>query len=194
MKNTFNESQVDTALCIAAWFDEVTLLNSPQFRADWDRVRGNIGSAEIRTLAIKLIPFADSAWEYAQSHFPNVDWLCFDFSFIPQLFAEIDADMIRRGKLPDIPTRISEMAAEHKRQDWFMSAKQWCNFHWCYDGLVDDWCDQFETAFLAGELPDEAARGIGELADLSEIDPITRSTLRKPVFKWEPANYLSTNT
>jgi hypothetical protein len=53
---------------------------------------------------------------------------------------------------------------------WMTEAKRWAKHAYCYEGMVDEFPEEFASAFLAGDDPYEAVDGFASASDLDRAD------------------------
>lgn len=86
MKDTFNAESLETAACI--WEAVLEILNGGAghkgLRVQAQRIRENIGTAELRSVALRWTELVDAAWEKVKDSYSGP----FDWEFVPEWIAQ----------------------------------------------------------------------------------------------------------
>lgn len=117
-ENQFTYLEMEAALCIWEWIDEVTLKDSPQFDTQWSELREDIGAMGIRPNVIQHV----SKWllkVYDLMNLQNpelIDDRTYDYQIIPTIM-EFCKDhegkpTVEADKLPD-PDMVVVYALEN---------------------------------------------------------------------------------
>jgi hypothetical protein len=172
---TFSYLEVEAALCVWEWINDVTLL-SGNGHDDWIKRREDLGSAELRHQSIALGQWCIKIYDIldGQTFF---DMISYDWEVIPLImgFAMTDDHHLPRpaiyeAELPD-PLRVATFVAHEHLYNMFV---QDCRLEaarlWAYADLVSDHEDRFHHAFASNEEPENFVLWLGEKYDLTRAD------------------------
>lgn len=90
----YTYEEVEAALCVWEWINDVTLQHSPTVRQDWVELREGVGSCELRDGSMTLGKWALKVYNHCLDLSPGIfDSMPFDWEVIPLIMDyAVDAD------------------------------------------------------------------------------------------------------
>ena len=191
---TFTYLEVEAALCIWEWINDVTLGDERYIIKDWKDLRDSVGSLEMRhTSAITYAPWLLKVYDICTAD-KRDPFFCmsYDWEVVPLIMQQCLKDGEPALAAEDLPEPVSVARAVVERLNkraWLQDVRRACKHLWEYEGLADDAAPLFDAYFDAGDSPLVAAEQAGNDHDLSTLDPITAKA-KGPFQPWyDPEQY-----
>jgi hypothetical protein len=170
-RKQYTHLEVEAALCVWEWINDVTLDDTPQNRKEWVELREGVGSVELRHQSIVLgkwcLKIYDILIECDEEFFHS---MAYDWEVIPMMLGYANdpggMPVIYKEHLPN-PHAIAQLVAHDvifKRFVW--DCEQEADKQWKYRDLVSDHDDKVEIAFRDGDEPAAFIKALGEDYDL----------------------------
>jgi len=168
----FSYLEVEAALCVWEWINDKTLgVGGATTRADWEALRKNTGSAELRHWSIELGQWALSVYDICTKHDRDFfDGISYDWEVIPMILDYVPVDgaqTIGGIELPAPHAVASLVARRHLFNEFQNDCRMQASRQWCYSDLVTDHEERTAQAFELGEEPKAFVKWLGEKFDLT---------------------------
>lgn len=170
-RKQYTHLEMEAALCVWEWINDVTLDDTPQMIEEWVTLREGVGSVELRHQSIVLgkwcLKIYDLLTKQDGSFF---EAMAYDWEVIPMMmrYASDPAGVpaIYKESLPD-PNAIAQLVArEVLFQRYVWDCEREADKQWKYRDLVSDHDDVIERAFEDGEEPAAVIKDLGEELEL----------------------------
>jgi hypothetical protein len=170
----FSYLEVEAALCVWECINDWTLgVGGATTRNDWEALRKNTGSAELRHWSIELGQWALQVYDICTKHDRDFfDGIAYDWEVIPMIldFVNVDGAQTTSGVELPAPHNVASMVARRHLSDEFIrECKMEASRQWAYADLVTDHEERTEQAFTMGERPSTFVQWLGEKFDLSPV-------------------------
>ena len=190
----FTHLEMEAALCIWEWINDVTLSDTDQKIDVWATYREGVGCMELRSASSNIYAgWLLKVYDICQTAGEPFDCMSYDWDVVPLIMEHClhDGHPAASGDtLPDPRATAITVLAKIAKQRWYEDARKAAKHHWSYEELVDDFEEVIEKARLDGEMPEKVILEIGEQYDLDSPDPISAAA-RPPMFlMFKPSDYL----
>lgn len=171
IKKEYTHLEMEAALCVWEWINDVTLDDTPQNLPEWVEFRGGVGSVELRHQSIVLGKWCLKIYDLLTASNPDFfEALAYDWEVIPMMMKHANTPSgepaIYKESLPD-PRAIAQLVARQVLfQRFVWDCEREAENQWKYRDLVSDHDGEVEAAFENG---DEPATFIRELGDELEL-------------------------
>ena len=193
-KDTFTYLEVEAALCIWEWINDVTLGDERYIIQDWKDLRDSVGSLEMRhASAITYAPWLLKVYDICTADKRDpFSCMSYDWEVVPLIMSRClyeGLPALAADCLPEPADVARSLVAALDKQAWMRDVRRACKHLWEYEGLADDAATLFDSYFDAGDSPLVAAEQAGLDFDLSTLDPMTAQA-RGPFVPWyDPEQY-----
>jgi hypothetical protein len=172
---TFSYLEMEAALCIWECIESWTGGDNP--REDWEKLRGEVGSASLRSASIELAPWLLSVFDICtKADRDFFDGIAYDWEVVPMIMNHIDPAKIdwifygSEGKPPEAGAVASLVARQHLLDEYIRDCRLEAGRQWAYSDLVSDHAERVESqGFESGDEPKEFVKWLGEKYDLSPV-------------------------
>lgn len=170
-RKQYTHLEMEAALCVWEWINDVTLDDTPQNIKEWVTLREGVGSVELRHQSIVLgkwcLKIYDLLTKQERDFF---DSMAYDWEVIPMMLRNANdpsgVPTIYKESLPD-PNAIAQLVAREvlfKHYVW--DCEREADSQWKYRDLVSDHDDVIERAFEEGDDPAKVIKELGEELEL----------------------------
>ncbi|WP_306049231.1 hypothetical protein [Oceaniradius stylonematis] len=175
MTGSFTYLEVEAALCVWEWINDVTINDPNREIEDWIELRDAVGSMELRHQSIELGQWCLAVFDLCTAADPKFLDGCYsyDWDIIPAIMAYArneDGPVIYAQALPEAAAIAPKVMRDLAFRRWLGDARQAAQKLWAYADLIDDHSEKAEVAFDRGEDPQAFADWLGEKYDLAPAD------------------------
>ena len=172
VETKFAYLEVEAALCVWECINDWTLgVGGATTRGDWEALRKNTGSAELRHWSIDLGQWALQVYDICTKHDRDFfDGIAYDWEVIPMIldFVNVDGAQTTSGVELPAPHAVASMVARrHLSAEYSIACRHEAGRQWSYSDLVTDHEERTEQAFTLGEEPRDFVKWLGEKFDLT---------------------------
>lgn len=167
----FTYLEMEAALCVWECINDWTLEDERSKRQGWVELREAVGSVELRHASIGLGQWCLKVYDICTADEPLFfDGVSYDWDVIPMILGHAkneDGPLIEQSALPDPAAIAAVVMEEHRRSEWFSSARNQAARQWSYADLISENEERAAEAYARGEEAAAFVKWLGEKYDLT---------------------------